>query len=235
MPLFYQPELVADAPALPADESRHCVKVLRQQVGDSIEVVDGRGTFYAGTITQADPKRCLFEITRSWSEPALPYAVHLIIAPTKNLDRTEWLVEKAVEIGIDELSFVRCEHSERRVLKTDRLIKKAVAAMKQSGRATLPTINELRPLAHFLTPPAEGVPLQRLMAYVDPTNPAHLAQVARPGSSYAVLVGPEGGFSEREVTQATAAQYQLVSLGPYRFRTETAGLMVCAALQLINE
>ena len=234
MTLFYQPDLSLDTPVLPPDESRHCVKVLRRQAGDAIEVVDGRGTYYAGTITQADPKQCSFSITRSWSESDRPYTIRLIIAPTKNLDRTEWLVEKAVEIGVDRISFVRCEHSERRVLKTDRLLKKAVAAMKQSGRARLPRLDELQPLSRCLASSAESATLQRMMAYVDPDNPAHLAQVARPGAPYEVLVGPEGGFSDQEVEQARAAGFQLVSLGPYRLRTETAGLTVCATLQSIN-
>ena len=234
MPLFYQPDLSPEAPTLPPDESRHCVRVLRQQVGDSLEVVDGRGTYYAGVITQANAQRCAFTITRSWSEPARSYSVHLAIAPTKNLDRTEWLVEKAVEIGVDQLSFVRCEHSERRVLKTDRLLKKAVAAMKQSGRAARPVVHELQSLDRWLAEAGERPAAQRLMAYVDPTHPIHLAQVARPGGSYEVLVGPEGGFSEQEVARAGAARYELVSLGPYRLRTETAGLVVCTTLNLIN-
>ena len=234
MSLFYQPALSLDAPTLPADESRHCIKVLRQQAGDSLEVVDGRGTYYEGVITQANSRQCTFDITRSWSEPTRSYSIHLAIAPTKNLDRMEWLVEKAVEIGIDQLSLVRCERSERRVLKPDRLIKKAVAAMKQSGRATLPIIHELQSLDQFLKRPSQIMAQQRFIACVDSANPLHLMQAARPGVSYEVLVGPEGGFSEAEVAQAQAMHYQLVSLGPYRLRTETAGLMVCSTLQVMN-
>ena len=220
---------------LPSDESRHCVKVLRQQPGDSLTVVDGRGTFYEGTITQAHPKACAFDIVRSWSEPVPSYSIHLAIAPTKNLDRTEWLVEKAVEIGVNELSFIRCDHSERRVLKTDRLLKKAIAAMKQSGRATLPVVHELQPLERFLAQDNSAKSLQQFMAYVNPDNPHHLAHAARSGSSYVILVGPEGGFSQQEVAHAKDSKYSIVSLGPYRLRTETAGLMACATLQLVNQ
>ena len=234
MPRFYQPHISYDAPTLPPDESRHCIKVLRQQVGDSLEVVDGRGTFYEGIIAQANPKQCAFDITRSWSEPLRSYSVHLAIAPTKNLDRMEWLVEKAVEVGVDRLSFVQCDHSERRVLSTDRLVKKAVAAMKQSGRATLPMIGELQSFEHFLAEAAQREGQQRLLAYVDSANPTHLASIAQPNASYEVLVGPEGGFSEQEVARANEANYEIVSLGPYRLRTETAGLMVCTTLHAIN-
>lgn len=234
MILFYQPELSPTAPALPPDESRHCVKVLRRQVGDSLTVVDGQGTYYEGIINHTDPKRCAFDIGRSWSEPSRSYSIHVAIAPTKNLDRMEWLVEKAVEIGIDRFSFIQCDHSERRVLKLDRLLKKAVAAMKQSGRATLPTIDELQSFEQFVTRPPTTESQQRLIAYVDSANPTHLAQAALPGVSYEVLVGPEGGFSEREITQAKEQHYRVVSLGAYRLRTETAGLVVCTTLQTIN-
>ena len=232
MLLFYQPDLIPDAPTLPPDESRHCIKVLRRQVGDHLHVVDGKGTFCEGIITLADPKRCAFDIARTWAEPIRPYSVHLVIAPTKNLDRMEWLAEKAVEIGIDQLSFVQCDHSERNVLKTDRIVKKAVAAMKQSGRASLPVTHELQSFSQRLAQPTEAD--QRFLAYVDPKNSLHLQHAARAGLSYEVWVGPEGGFSEREVAMAQAAHFDIVSLGAYRLRTETAGLMACAALHLIN-
>ena len=232
MPLFYQPDLNPDAPTLSPEESRHCVKVLRQQPGDSFEVVDGKGTSYECTITQADPKRCAFDITKVRHEPGRSYSIHLVIAPTKNLDRMEWLVEKAVEIGVDRMSFIQCEHSERRVLKIERLHKKAIVAMKQSRRATLPTISELQSFRQFLKQPTAAD--QRFLTYVDSQNPLHLQQAAQPGKSYEVLVGPEGGFSKHEVEMAEEADYKVVSLGPYRLRTETAGLMVCATLNLVN-
>ena len=230
---FYQPDLDLAYPTLPPDESSHCVRVLRQQTGDPIEVVDGKGRYYRGVIQRADPKQCTFTIVDIRSEPTKDYRVHLIIAPTKNLDRTEWLVEKAVEVGVDRLSFVRCAHSERRVLKTERLVRKAVAAMKQSGRATAPIIRGLQPLSDYLKRVSKVG--QKLMAYVDSDNPNTLAQTAQPGMTYEVLVGPEGGFSPDEVAQAQATGYQTVSLGSYRLRTETAGLFVCTALNFINQ
>ena len=233
MQLFYQPELDLAHPALPPDESRHCVQVLRRQAGDAITVVDGRGTYYEAVITEPSTKRCGFAVEHTRHEVARPFRVHLAVAPTKNLDRMEWLVEKLVEVGVDQFSFIRCAHSERSVLKTERLVKKAVAAMKQAGRATLPVIDELRPFAAFLKSPVKQQ--QRFVAYVDFDNPILLKQAAQPEGSYVVLVGPEGGFSEAELDQARQAGYHGVSLGGYRLRTETAGLVAGLTLNLINE
>ena len=232
MQLFYQPEIDLARPALPPDESRHCVQVLRRQAGDAITVVDGRGTYYEAVITEPSTKRCGFAVHQTRREAARPFRVHLAVAPTKNLDRMEWLIEKLVEVGMDQFSFIRCDHSERSVLKTERLVKKAVAAMKQAGRATLPVIDELQPFAAFLKSPAEQ---HRFIAYVDFDNPILLKQAAQPVGSYVVLVGPEGGFSQTEVDLARQAGYRGVSLGDYRLRTETAGLVAGLTLNLINE
>ncbi len=232
MQLFYQPELDLSNPALPPDESRHCVQVLRRQVGDAITVVDGRGTYYEAVITEANAKRCSFVVEQTRREAVRPFRVHLAVAPTKNLDRTEWLVEKLVEVGVDQLSFIKCAHSERRVLKTERLMKKAVAAMKQAGRATLPVLDDLQPFATILTSFSQEE--QRFIAYVNFSNPTSLKQAAQPRGSYVVLIGPEGGFSEAEVEQAKQAGFHGVSLGDYRLRTETAGLLAGITLNLIN-
>ena len=230
MILFYQPDIHQHA--LDAEESRHCVKVLRKQAGDVIHIVDGRGTFYESKITEANPKQCQFEILQQWQAPPKSYQVHIAIAPTKNLDRTEWFVEKAVEIGVDAISFIQCAHSERRVLKLERIEKKAIAAMKQAQRATLPLLYPLVLLPAFLQ--QVDPEAQRFMAYVDPSNPLHLFQAAEPHRRYVVLVGPEGGFSPEEVALALQQQFGLVSLGDYRLRTETAGLVACHTLQLVN-
>ncbi len=233
MQLFYQPEIDLARPALPPDESRHCVQVLRRQAGDAITVVDGRGTYYEAVISEPSAKRCGFAVEQTRREATRPFRVHLAVAPTKNLDRMEWLVEKLVEVGVDQLSFIRCAHSERSVLKTERLVKKAVASMKQAGRATLPVIDELRLFAAFLKSPVKQQ--QRFIAHVDFDNPILLKQAAQPMGSYVVLVGPEGGFSQTEVDLAKQAGYHGVSLGGYRLRTETAGLVAGLTLNLINE
>ena len=230
MILFYQPDIYQLA--LDTEESRHCVRVLRKQVGDIIHIVDGKGTFYESKITKTDSKQCQFEVLRRWQEPLKNYHVHLALAPTKNLDRTEWFVEKAVEIGVDAVSFIQCAHSERRVLKLDRVEKKAIAAMKQAQRATLPLFHPLMPLPAFLQ--RADPEAQRFLAYVDSSNPLHLFQAAEPHRQYIVLIGPEGGFSPEEVTLAQRQQFGLVSLGDHRLRTETAGLVACHTLLLVN-
>ena len=230
MILFYQPDIYQYA--LDAEESHHCVKVLRKQAGEIIHIIDGKGTFYESKITEANPKQCQFEILQQWQAPPKSYQVHIAIAPTKNLDRTEWFVEKAVEIGVDAISFIQCAHSERRVLKLERIEKKAIAAMKQAQRATLPLLYPLMPLSAFLK--QADPEAQRFMAYVDPSNPLHLFQAAESHRRYVILIGPEGGFSPEEMVLAQQQQFGVVGLGDYRLRTETAGLVACHTLQLVN-
>ena len=228
MQLFYQPELINGTNVLDAEESRHAVKVLRKTVGDRIDLIDGKGTFYTAFITEADFKKCQFEIIETRQEAKRPGFRHLAIAPTKNLDRTEWLIEKAVEIGVDRISFVLCQNSERKVLKIDRLEKKAISAMKQSIKASLPQIDELVKLNDFFkscqTP-------NKYMAYVDFENPVQLKDCLKTGHESVVLIGPEGDFDLSELEMAIKAGFIKVGLGESRLRTETAGL---AAVHILN-
>lgn len=228
MQLFYQPDLKNGITTLDSKESRHAIKVLRKQIGDRIDLVDGFGKFYEAEITKADFRKCEFQIISSREEASRPGFRHLAIAPTKNLDRTEWLVEKAVEIGVDRISFVLCQNSERTVLKTDRLVKKAVSAMKQSIKATLPQIDEMVKLKLFIehceTP-------SKFIAYVDFENPTHLKDCLKIGQQSVVLIGPEGDFDPSELDLALQAGFEKVSLGESRLRTETAGL---AAVHILN-
>lgn len=229
MHLFYQPDAVA---YLTEDDSRHAVKTLRLAPNDPIAVTDGHGNRGLGVISKADVRQCGFRITDRQTTPQRPFSIRLCVAPTKNSDRIEWLVEKAVELGIERVSFFVSQHSERRVLKTDRLVKIAVAAMKQSLQSWLPVIDEAVPLAQLLTGVGET---QRFVAHLpDNAPPDHLFRVALPSQSYAVLIGPEGDFSAAELTQAVAAGFGMVTLGPNRLRTETAALSACQILNLIN-
>lgn len=229
MHLFYQPDPVA---YLTEDDSRHAVKTLRLISGDPIAVTDGHGNRLLGVITKADARQCAYRVTGQQTTPQRPFSIWLCVAPTKNLDRIEWLVEKAVELGIERLSFFVSQHSERRVLKTDRLVKIAVAAMKQSLQSWLPVIDEAVPLAQLLVDMGET---QRFVAHL-PTDvpPVHLLKAALPGRPYAVLIGPEGDFSAGELTQAVAAGFTMITLGPNRLRTETAALSACQILNLLN-
>ncbi|MHA7101391.1 16S rRNA (uracil(1498)-N(3))-methyltransferase [Roseivirga pacifica] len=228
MLLFYQPELTNGVKHLDADESRHAVKVLRLKEGNHIHVTDGHGNLYEARITDENHRKCGFELLQNHPEQAFRTYRHLVIAPTKNMDRMEWLVEKATEIGVDRISLIKCSNSERTVVKTDRLIKKAVSAMKQSLKATLPQIDEIVSFKAYLQ---NETAQQKFIAYVDFENPVELQTVVHPGEENVVLIGPEGDFSPEELQMALDSDFRKVSLGTSRLRTETAGL---AAVHLLN-
>lgn len=230
MARFYQPEIAIGSHYLRPEESHHCVKVLRHKVGDVIEVLDGNGSLYTVRITKADPKQCNFEIVDATVSEKPPFHIHIAIAPTKNLDRMEWFVEKAVEIGVQEITFMVCRNSERKILKLNRLERKAVSAMKQSQQFYLPKINPLTPYQQLLPELTAG---QKFIAFVDFDNPSYLKEVA-PREKYCVLIGPEGDFTDDELNFAISQGFTKVSLGPSRLRTETAGLVACHILNLIN-
>ena len=226
---FYCPD-IADTLTLGEEDSKHCVKVLRMAEGDTIEVVDGNGTLYTCRIAMAHPKRCAVEVVDSVKQlPHWGCRITLAIAPTKNLDRIEWLVEKCVEMGIDRIIPLRCHNSERTVLKTERLKKIMVSAMKQSLKATLPQLDEMTPIELVIGQAGSGI---RCIAYCDALLPREerlsLATAYKPGQDVTVLIGPEGDFSPEEVAMAREAGFVPVTLGESRLRTETAGLMAVA-------
>jgi 16S rRNA (uracil1498-N3)-methyltransferase len=204
--------------------------------GDTIEIVDGNGTLYICRITMAHPKRCAIEVLdKQIQHPHWGHQIVLGIAPTKNLDRIEWLVEKCVEMGIDRIIPLRCHNSERTVLKTERLKRIMVSAMKQSLKATLPQLDEMTPVEQVFAQPFDGV---RCIAYCDellPREKRHtIASAYSPGQDAMILIGPEGDFSPDEVQAATAAGFVPVTLGESRLRTETAGLMSVAAIHALD-
>jgi 16S rRNA (uracil1498-N3)-methyltransferase len=229
--LFYQPGIPEGIHHLDAEESRHCIRVLRKKAGETIRITDGKGVTYEGVITDADPHHCSFSIRQTIPAPPLPYSIHIAIAPTKNADRIEWFVEKTVELGIGEITPLVCHNSERSNLKVHRLQKVALSAMKQSLKSTLPVIHPLTDFADLVTRPASG---PRFIAYVDSQNPDHLQRVAERGKNYLVLIGPEGDFTPEELVLAQSGGFRMVSLGTSRLRTETAGLAACHILNLIN-
>jgi len=229
--LFYQPLLPEGVFHLDADESKHAVRVLRKNVGDLIRLIDGKGNFYDASITKADPARCQFTITSQTAEVKNDYSIHIAISPTKNTDRIEWFVEKAVEIGVDKITLIACQKSERVHLKTDRLERVAISAMKQSLKATLPQINGIIKFTDVIRQSREQ---EKFIAYVDQTNPDHLKNMLTRNTSYLVLIGPEGDFSETELILALQHNFKKVSLGKSRLRTETAGMAACHILNLFN-
>jgi 16S rRNA (uracil1498-N3)-methyltransferase len=229
--LFYQPGIPNGIHYLDPEESRHCSKVLRKKAGDQIQITDGTGNLYKTTLTESRAEKCSFKIDSSEKEAKRLFHIHVAMAPTKNPDRTEWFVEKAIEIGVDEISFVLCDNSERAALKTDRLEKLAISAMKQSLRCTLTKINHMVLLKDFITSSHASA---KFIAYVDQSNPDHLLKQASLKTNYIVLIGPEGDFSKKELELAFSHDYKKVSLGTNRLRTETAGVVACHILNLIN-
>jgi 16S rRNA (uracil1498-N3)-methyltransferase len=233
MQLFYVPTISGAEVVLDDIESKHAVRVLRLTEGTSVELIDGKGGFYTAEITDANPKKCRLNITSTQkSFGKKDFRLHMAIAPTKNIDRFEWFLEKATEIGIDEITPLLCEHSERKVIKPERLEKILISAMKQSLKAYLPVLNELTPLKDIISTSSEN---HKFIAHCYEGEKPHLKDVISEKSNALVLIGPEGDFSPEEVKLAKANGFSEVSLGSARLRTETAGVVACHMVNLANE
>ena len=239
---FYVPD-AATRQELPEEEAQHAVRVLRLTSGDEMVLMDGKGSFHEAVITEATKKRCCYRIVASHpQEKAWKGRLHLAMAPTKNMDRTEWTVEKATEIGFDELTFLRCQFSERTVVKAERVEKILISAMKQSRKAEKPQQNGMTDFKTFI----ESVTSEKSDKYVKNKYICHcyeekdlgekhlLREVLKPGEDALVMIGPEGDFSVEEVRLALAAGFQPVSLGKARLRTETAALVAVHLMNLAN-
>ncbi|MDE7153995.1 MAG: 16S rRNA (uracil(1498)-N(3))-methyltransferase [Muribaculaceae bacterium] len=230
---FFAPD-IATTLTLPESDSAHCVRVLRMKEGDELQVVDGKGNVYHCRLTLAHQKHAQVELLSSESIPPYWHApITVAVAPTKNMDRMEWLVEKLVEMGVDRIVPLSCRYSERKEIKTERLLKIAVSAMKQSLKATIPVISEMTPIAEFI---ASDTSEQKFVAYCAPEIPRRkLVSLYRPGLSATILIGPEGDFSSKEISDTIAAGYQPVTLGDARLRTETAAMVACSMFHTINQ
>ena len=239
MQLFYCKDITPNAfCTLDAEESRHAVRVLRLREGNELHVTDGRGNLYRCRIVTADDRACVIEVAeQEFSIFNSQFSIHLAVAPTKNPSRMEWLVEKAVEIGVGEITLLDCDHSERSFLKTDRLEKLAVSAMKQSLHTVLPEIHPAVNLKDWLNSQFSILNSQlKFIAHCEADKPrTPLATALKPGQDAVVLIGPEGDFSEEEIALALDCGFQPVSLGPSRLRTETAALYAITAFNLIND
>ena len=229
----FAPDLTATATTyqLSEEESKHAVRVLRLGAGDAVALLDGRGGLYQAEIAEANPKRCQLRITGHETTPSRSHFTHVAVAPTKNLDRMEWFVEKAVEVGVERISFLRCARSERRELKLDRLEKIAISALKQSGQAWLPQLDEMQDFTTFVT---EVAPETTYIAHLEEGERTALAQVAGAGLGCCVLIGPEGDFTPGEIALALAKGIRPVTLGASRLRTETAALAAVFTVQLMH-
>ena len=238
MHLFLSDTTQGPYATLPPEESKHCVRVLRMQLGDELYVTSGDGTMCRARVANPDPSACEVEIVERITDyDHRPFHLHIAIAPPKNNARTEWFVEKAVEIGIDRITPIICEHSERGVLKTDRLERIALSAMKQSLKASRPLIDPPVNLPDFLQNLNSQFSIlnsQKFVCYCTGDERHTLGQLYTPGTDALVLIGPEGDFSSHEIAEVLAQGFQPVTLGTARLRTETAALYAVTALNFMN-
>ena len=231
MHTFYTPD-IAIKTELPEEEASHCLRVLRLTVGDEVLLTDGKGFFYKAVIDGIAGKRCQVKVLETvFQEPLWKGHLHLAMAPTKNIDRTEWFVEKATEIGFDELSFLNCRFSERKVIKPERIEKIVVSAVKQSLKARKPQVNGMIDFDKFVKQDFKG---QKFIAHCYEGEKPLLRNILDSQADAVVLVGPEGDFSREEVALAESMGFRSVSLGKSRLRTETAALVSVHLMNLAH-
>lgn len=231
MHLFYTPD-IATRLELPQEEAAHALRVLRLTEGDEVMLTDGKGSLYRAEIDIISGKRCYVRIVKTTTpEPLWQGHLHLAMAPTKNMDRIEWFAEKATEIGIDEITFLDCRFSERRMVKTERVEKILVSAMKQSLKSTLPVLNGMTPFSKFIAQPFAG---QKFIAHCYEGEKEVLMQALQPSEDALVLIGPEGDFSPEEVDLAIKHGFRPITLGKSRLRTETAALVAVHVMNLTH-
>lgn len=217
---------------LGSEESFHCIKVLRMRIGETLHLTDGHGNLYEGQILAQDFKNCPVMLTGVKEDfGKRPFSLHLAVAPTKNIARFEWFLEKATEIGVDEITPLICEHSERVQIRIDRLQKIILSAAKQSVKTYLPILHEPMKFDNFIR---LNLPTSRFVAYVEEHQPIHLKTAYQQGDC-TVLIGPEGDFSRKEMDEAFQHGFNPVSLGPSRLRTETAAVVACHIINIANE
>lgn len=233
MQLFYDPSLDSGSQQFDfsPEESKHLVRVLRKSVGDQVEITNGRGSLFRAEILSADPRACRASILSHTPSRPKGFSLHMAVAPTKNNDRYEWMLEKATEIGLDRISPIFCEHSERKVLKETRLERVLQSAMKQSQQTRLPRLDPPLPFKDFIQGDFPG---QKFIAHCYQGDRHDFKRVALPDRDICVLIGPEGDFSKEEVDLALARGFVPISLGNNRLRTETAALVACAMVNGIN-
>jgi 16S rRNA (uracil1498-N3)-methyltransferase len=234
MHLFYTPDIAPTHPQyfLNEEESKHAVRVLRLEVGSEVQLIDGKGGLYTAQIKDAHPKRTILQITNVITGyNKRNHYLHIAIAPTKNLDRLEWFLEKATEIGIDEISLIICQRSERKEAKTERLNKIITAAIKQSLKAFHPVLNEAVTFNKFLAQPFDG---QKFIAHCEDSEKTSLSAEIEKQGKYLILIGPEGDFSPAEIDAALQNGYKAITLGDSRLRTETAALEACFEVNFLN-
>lgn len=234
MQLFYAADFSAPEYMLSEEESRHAVKVLRLTEGDTLHITDGRGSLYRCAVASAHPKHCLVRVVEHFEEfEKLPYRLTMAVAPTKNIDRYEWFLEKATEIGVDTVIPIIGEHSERKVIKREREEKVITAAVKQSLKAYHPRLTDVTPFAEVVRMEFSG---RKFIAHCGETfhEKSYLASTLRKGEDALILIGPEGDFSPEEVELAVVNGFEEITLGKQRFRTETAAVVAVNMVSIVN-
>ena len=232
MNLFYAPDIAPPVFQLSPEESKHMVKVLRMKAGDPVFFTDGKGFLYACRIVEANPKGTLVEIqAKEGGKDRRKFFLHLAVAPTKNISRYEWFLEKATEIGVDRITPFVSEHSERKTIKPERMNRVITAAMKQSLKTWRPMMDDVSSFKELILQPFEG---QKFIAYIDSDVTLKLSKAYHQGNNALVLIGPEGDFSPEEVEEAKNYGFVPVRLGPSRLRTETAAVVACHTINLLN-
>lgn len=233
MQLFYAPDINPDLYNLPEEESKHCIRVLRFKKGDIIKLTDGIGNLFHAELISDNPKKCSLKIIKRETDiDKRGFRLHIAIAPTKNINRFEWFLEKATEIGIDEITPLICDNSERRSVKFDRMEKILISAMKQSLKTYLPKLNPEESFNKFVS---NSVVTRKFIAYISNDVTETLKNSYNKGEDVTIMIGPEGDFSSEEVDRAIHFGFNPISLGKSRLRTETAGLVACHTISLLND
>jgi len=234
MQLFYNPDITENYPdfSFPREESKHIVRVLRKKEGDALNITNGKGWLFSAEIVSANPNNCKATIVSKELQSKHDYNVHLVVAPTKMNDRYEWFLEKATEIGVDTITPIICDNSERKVIKLERFNKIIQSAMKQSLQCYLPKLNDAMSFKEFIKLDASE---QKFIAHCEETDRKSLKKELKPNQNVIILIGPEGDFSVNEITTAIDNKFIPVTLGVTRLRTETAAIAACHTIALINE
>jgi 16S rRNA (uracil1498-N3)-methyltransferase len=234
MQIFYAPDIAGDKYTLDENESRHCIRVLRMKAGTPVRLIDGRGNLYDAVITDPDPKRCAISVTSVTQDfERRDYRLHIAISPLKNYERLEWFIEKSVEIGIDEITPIICENTEKPGIKKERLNNLIISAMKQSLKSTITILNEPRSFNEFAGQYTSGI---RMIAHCsDVTDKSKIGDLYSKGNDCLILIGPEGDFSPDEIRLAASLGYSPVHMGKSRLRSETAGVAACYSIYYLNQ
>ena len=229
---FYSDQILDNFIILPEEDAHHAINVLRKKIGDLIIVVDGKGNLYNTKLDSIIIKDCRLKIIdRKVGYNKNEHYIHIAIAPTKSHDRLEWFIEKVVEIGVQEITFINSHYSERNNIKFNRINKRAISSMKQSLNAFLPKINDIISFEEFII---ECTNIEKYIGYFDNDNTEILSNIVSKKSNYCILIGPEGGFTYQELEKANNCNFAKVILGKNRLRTETAGIVACNIFNSIN-